>query len=156
MKGLLPLLCALLGACHVATDITKQLTVSLYTDREIVSATTPVSITISLVNHGDREIQTSDPHTYDCDAPYFVVDSLGREISLPARICTLASYSPLTLAPGDSVVIHDRWSGTMGDGSVGAIPVVAGRYRIVARVFAASGIATSDAVEVRVDSATPR
>lgn len=152
MKRLLPVMCLVLGACQTPTDVGRQLKITVAVDHEILSPQNPVAVTITVVNLGSTDVTTADPHTYACGPAYAVEDDQGRDIALPGRVCTLALYSPVTLRPGDSVVVHDSWAGTMAGAADGAVPVAAGRYQIFARVLAGGSVRTSDPIGVSVSA----
>src|SRR3954462_5840994 len=121
MKQILPFLVIVAGGCQAATDIDQRVGVTMSIDHEIVSSAAPVNITVTVVNRGTRDIQTEAPYVAACVATYLVLDGAGREVKTPGRVCTLQAYSPVILRPGQSLTIHDSWSGTTADGSLGAI-----------------------------------
>jgi hypothetical protein len=128
-------LCVGLGACQSPTDLNGQLDVTVAVDRTEAAPTKPADITITIRNRGPDVVDTADPRSYACWAPYQVLDSADRPVLLPGRLCALIGYPLRSLAPGDSVTVRDRWSADMTDGKGGATTVAAGQYRIVARVF---------------------
>jgi hypothetical protein len=148
--ALLPFLCIALGACRLTTDVSPGLDVALSLNRTVASPATTIEITVSVVNRSPRNVQTDDPRNYGCVAPYEVINDLGRVVGPPGRNCLAIAYAPLELAPGDSLVLHDRWSLDIVDSSGQPVPVSPGRYRLVARVFGDNRQLGSEPVAVSV------
>ena len=124
------------GACQGPTEANRQLDVSVSVDRTEIAPGTAVNITVTVTNRGSLTVQTADPHNYDCFPAYQVLDAAGRPQYPPGRFCDLIGYLPRQLAPGESLIIHDAWSGVVGDGhgNGGSVPVAPGQYRIFGRV----------------------
>lgn len=142
--------CAL-SACRGITDVSTSLDVSLTVDRSVASSSAPVEITIRVVNRGTDSVQTLNPLAYGCFQVVWVYDDVGNRVAPPVRYCSLPAYAPVILAPGDSVVIRDRWSGDTADVNGRATAVRAGSYQIVGHVFAADREITSNSVVVAVN-----
>lgn len=145
-----PVLCVALAACQLTTDARRALDVSVVVNRQVVSPIDPLEITVTAVNRGLRDVQTADPHAYDCSPPYAIFDGAGNTVALPGRVCSLILYAPVILNPGDSIVIHGQWSADMADASLGATPVAPGRYSVVAQVVGDGRVFTSDPLPVSV------
>ncbi len=146
----LPILCVALGACRLTTEAQNHLDVVLSVDRAVVSPSNDVGITVRVTNRGPGFAQTTNPLSYGCARAYVILDESGGVIPLPDRVCGMNLYADLDLAPGDSVVIHDRWSADRTDGAHGALPVALGRYRLVAQVWGEQRVLASDPVSVTV------
>ena len=137
------------SACASATDVQTDLDVSLSLDRTLIGELQPVTITITIVNRGSQPAQAADPRGYACGRPYVVLNEAGENIELPGRACFAIAYEPIELSPGDSMKLIDVWSADQADGR-GALPVAAGRYRIIARVFGENRTLESAPVWIRV------
>jgi hypothetical protein len=149
-------LCALLGGCSAATDVDRQLSITLAVDRTIVDFGNPVAITVTVLNRGPREVHISDPRNYACAPPYSVVDERGQNIRLPGRLCLAIAYAPVALASGQSLIIRDGWAGNQDNGSLAPSPVASGRYHLAARVIGDDDVLTSEPVLLSVlTTATP-
>lgn len=127
-----------------------QLDVTVAVDRSEAAPTSAADITITIRNRGPDVVQTADPRSYACLAPYRVWDSAERTVLLPGRLCAAIAFAPRNLAPGDSVIVRDRWSADMTDGKGGVTTVAPGQYRIVARVVGQGRELTSEPVLVAV------
>lgn len=138
-----------LAACQSATDVLPQLDVSLSLSTTSASQPAVVAVAVTVVNRSARVVQTPDPRSYACNPPYVVTDASGKTVVLPGRICTLIGYFPVELAPGASLVIHDRWALDEADG-IRARQVDAGQYRVRGRVYGADQEQLSAPVTITV------
>lgn len=145
-------LCLTLGACSSLTDANSAIVVNLSVDRAVVSQATPATVTVTMVNYGAKSIEVADPRSYACMPPFEVADASGRPVQLPGRFCLAIAYGQVTLAPGDSLTIRDRWSGERADTASRPVFVSPGEYRLSARVVGRDGIITSPPVSLLVPS----
>jgi hypothetical protein len=146
----IPLLAGLVG-CNDPTSVNKSLDVTLTTDRQVVTPSTPAVITVTIVNHGDRSVEVADPRTYGCMPPYSVETEQGDAVPAPSRgFCAAIAYLPVSLEPGASVTIRDSWSGEGYTGQFANAPLPSGRYRLAARVVAGGGLMSSAPVVISV------
>ncbi len=142
--------CTLLG-CRGIADVSTSLDVRVSVDRSVASVAAPVEITVRVVNRGAYTIQTVEPRQYGCPGPFLVYNGAGTLVPPAVRFCSLPLYAPVLLAPGDSVVIRDRWSGDTAGESGRSMAVPAGLYRIVGRVYADNREIISTAVAVDIN-----
>src|SRR5690349_5822249 len=99
-----------LSGCHAITEPLANRDITLAVSRTQATHATPIEITVTFVNRSDSVLVSPDPRDYLCRPPYFVRDAYGDEVPLPGRFCLAIAYPPRRLAPGDSLVLHDRWS----------------------------------------------
>jgi hypothetical protein len=59
-----------------------------------------------------------------------VLTAIGVDLGAPPVVCTTQLFAPVTILPGDSIVIQRRWSPTSASG-----PLPAGRYQLVSSAF---------------------
>jgi hypothetical protein len=151
IRGIVIALLTGLAGCNEPTSVSKFVDVSLASDRQVVSPSTPAMITVTVVNHGDRSIDVADPRSYACMPPYSVETEQGDAVPAPSRgLCALPAYPPISLVPGASITIGDSWSGEAHAGQLANAPLPSGRYRLTARVVAARGFLASAPVVVTV------
>jgi hypothetical protein len=131
-RSLVPIVVPLFLACSNAVSVDRGLTVSITTNRAVVSATQPVEIAVTVSNHSSRAAVI----WADC-GPYFVVfDQAHRIVGPPGRFCAAMLNPPRILAPGESFTIRDEWSGEGGRGdALEADRLPAGTYQLVGRIF---------------------
>jgi len=149
-RRIAPAILVAIGACNDPMGVDRFVDVSLSTDREIVSPSTPAVITVVLANHGNRAVATADPRSYACMPPYTVWNDQGDDVPPPGRLCALPAYMPVTLAPGETMTIQATWSAEKHDGQLKNSPVAPGKYRLAARVFVDRSSLTSEPVLVTV------
>jgi len=150
VRRIAPAVLIAISACNDPTSVDRFVDVSLSTDREIVSSSTPAVITVVLANHGQRTVATADPRSYACMPPYTVMNDQGDEVPPPVRFCALPAYMSVTLAPGATMTIQATWSAERPDGQLTNSPVAPGQYRLAARVFVDRSSLTSEPVLVSV------
>ena len=130
----------LLVACETVTGPDEGLVVSITTSRELVSATQPVSITVTVVNRSPWPARVP----IHCGPHFVVLDQQENRVGPAGRICSLIAHPPRTVAPGESFTFQDRWSGDGGEAD--ALPahrLAPGTYRIVGRVLAGPSLRAS-------------
>jgi len=146
----IPFFTALVG-CNEPTSVDHFLDVSLSTDRQVVSPSTPAAITVTIVNRGDRSVQVADPRSYACMPPYSVETEQGDAVPAPTRgFCDLILYPPVSLDPGARVTIRDSWSGEAYAGQFANAPLPSGRYRLAASVVAGGRLIAGAPVVITV------
>lgn len=143
-------LLALLGACSSPTDVNDQVDVTLRVDRAVVTPTNPAEITVLIRNRSPRTVLVASPDSYACFRPYIVHDLNNQPITLPGRFCLAIATASLALAPGDSAVVRDAWSGDAGDSKGDTRKVAPGQYTIRAQVMSDGRFATSTPATVVV------
>ena len=139
-----------LSACRGITSVDTPVRVSVAIDRADASIAVPVQITVRVVNRGAFPVQALDPRVYSCMQAFRVYDEAGGRVALPVRYCSAIGYLPVSLAPGDSLMVRNRWSGDTADANGRPTAVKAGLYRIVGYAFADTREVTSDTVVVSV------
>lgn len=142
--------CVALGACRDTTKVESGLHVALRADRTVVDSAHPLGLTVTVTNRSSRDVVTPDPRNYACLPTYVVLNEHGTAVAPVARICSAIAYAPKVLAPGETMEVHDRWSGDASGGGLTAIAAPAGQYHIVAQVFGDGIVSTSDTVVVSV------
>jgi len=151
IRGIVIALWTGLVGCNEPTSVSKFVDVSLASDRQVVSPSTPAAITVTIVNHGDRSVDVADPSSYACMPPYSVETERGDAVPAPSRgLCALPAYPPISLVPGASVTIGDSWSGDAHAGQLENAPLPPGRYRLAARVGVSRGLMASAPVVITV------
>jgi hypothetical protein len=70
-----------------------------------------------------------------CAPMYLVLRPIGTPSTQPGRACIMIFIPPKDIAPGDSVVIHDSWDGSLWNDSRGTVAAPPGVYLIEGRVF---------------------
>lgn len=143
------LACAL-PACRGITDVSRSPDVSVAVDRPVASISVPVEITIRVLNRGTDPVPSVDPSQNWCREMFGVYDDAGSRVTLPVRFCAAIKLPTVFLAPGDSLVVHDRWSGDAADAFGRSTAVKAGLYHIVGRYSTDDGDITSAPVVVAV------
>ena len=143
-------LCSMLGACSSVTDANRAVVVNLSSDRSVVNQATPATITITMVNYGPTAIEVAEPASYECMPPFEVTNASGSSIQLPGRACFAIPHGNVSVAPGDSLVIRDRWSGDQAGSASNPMPAPAGTYRLAARLVAKDRIITSPPINLLV------
>jgi hypothetical protein len=151
VRGIVILLLTALVGCNEPTSVDGGLDVSLSTDRQVVTPSTPAMITITVVNRGDRTVKAMDPRGYACMPAYSVATEQGASVPAPSSgFCAAVAYLRVSLEPGESMTIRDTWSGEASDGRLGNTPLPAGRYRLATRVAAGSELLGSAPVVMSV------
>lgn len=145
-------LCAVAAlGCADPLDPSRLVDVSVTTDRNVVSATQPVQVTVTVVNRSSVLVKTGAPESY-CYPPAFVVlDATLRERKPTPRVCLAIAYLPKTLLPGESIVIHDRWSGETADSNGNLIRLSPGKYFLKGRAWTNNGYANGRAITITVE-----
>lgn len=135
LRSVCVLCVATLFACDDPTSVNDQLGVTLSVERATITSGRAANVTVVVRNRGPRTLDVAPAEAYACLPPYVVYDMNDVSITLPGRICSLADYALHSLAPGDSLVIHDQWAGDKSNGTVnGSMAVAPGQYRVRARV----------------------
>ncbi|HEY7396111.1 MAG TPA: hypothetical protein VH559_14750 [Gemmatimonadaceae bacterium] len=148
IRGIVIALLTGLVGCNEPTSANDFVEVSLTTDRQVVTPSTPAAITVSIVNRSDRSVDVADPRSYACMPPYSVETERGDAVPAPSRVCDLILYAPVSLAPGASLTIRDSWSGEGYTGQFANAPLPSGRYRLAARVVAGGHLVAGEPVVI--------
>lgn len=109
-----------------------------------------MQFTITVTNRSVQPQIVDAVDGYACPAFYEVRDKDQQLLELPGRMCALVSLAPRTLAPGESMVLHDSWSGDRTDSAHGAVPTAAGTYSVSAKVNARGSVLISSPVQITV------
>jgi hypothetical protein len=135
---------AALSACTSSTEAhAPLLDIAMSVDRTIVTSNTPVNVTISITNRGSEDVQVADPRTYACFPPFRVLDRFASAVDLPGRACFTVAYADVTIDPGATLTLVDRWTGLRANGSADPVPAAPGEYQIAAQVLVGHEFRTS-------------
>jgi hypothetical protein len=151
IRGIVVLLLTGIVGCNEPTTVNNGLDVSLSTDRQYVTPSTPATITVVIVNRSNRTFEMTDPRSYACMPPYSVATEYGDPVPAPSRgFCAAVLYTPVPLDPGATMTLRDTWSGEASDDHLDNTPLAPGRYRLAARVVARDGLLGSEPVVISV------
>jgi hypothetical protein len=115
------------GGCRTLSGPDAPLVASIAIDKPTVSTTDRAIVTVTIVNRSSGPVSTAQAAAY-CNAP-FQVWAGNQDLGAASFVCTAQAFSPIQLAPGDSVVVHTGWVPQSARGSIGP-----GLYRLVPSV----------------------
>jgi hypothetical protein len=145
--SVLCLLALALSGCHLVTESGNPLVASLSASRRGIadSPSRRFAIAVTILNTGRRNADTADPASYCGHHIFRVFGADDREVALPPLgvVCTLELRGPITLSPGQSVTLRGEW--------IAAADLPSGAYRLLPRVWGASGEIPATAVSVTLD-----
>ena len=143
--------CAVLGAAGcLSTEPLPPLELRLEVVGAAVSPGAPVGVNVIGRNRTGKFVSTPDPQSY-CPAFAFQVRNESDVVVGPANAdaCLLATFAPVQVAPGDSVVISAQWDGR----GLNKAQLPDGSYHIVAHITADGRELFSQAITVTHKSA---